>query len=409
MKKCLLSISLLMTTVLGYSQVSQVSVTTGKGYANQVWYNLETGQEYSAPRNNWDLAFSVGASRSSSIHINSSAGINLWVYPKGKTDAWNSLDTTGISKWKPLYNSEYSWDIGAFDQTKVTSNQFDYGWGVYNMNNHQVVGDSLYVIQLQDKSFKKLWIVNLNYGTFNFKYASLDGSDEKTTAVTQSDYSGKNFVYYSISNNKIEDREPLSANWDLTFTTYTAFIPVPYTVSGVLSNTGLETAQTDGVNNSFTNYDETQFSDSINQLGYDWKSYSGSGYIVNEERVYFLKKQNIVWKLVFTGFEGSGTGKYSFTKEKILTTSIFSANKNSKHNLTVYPNPTSSSDVLKIKSQATGQGRIINLQGQVLETFQVLQNNQTTDVQVNNLPKGIYTLLFEEVSGNISTEKLIIQ
>jgi ABC-type long-subunit fatty acid transport system fused permease/ATPase subunit len=77
--------------------------------------------------------------------------------------------------------------------------------------------------------------------------------------------------------------------------------------------------------------------------------------------------------------------------------------------LTVYPNPTSNSDVLKIKSQATGQGRIINLQGQVLETFQVLQNNWTTDVQINNLPKGIYTLLFEEVSGNISTEKIIIQ
>ena len=54
-----------------------------------------------------------------------------------------------------MYNSEISWYDGAFENNSLGPP--DYGWGVYNMINHNVTGDSLYIIKTIS-NWKKIWI-----------------------------------------------------------------------------------------------------------------------------------------------------------------------------------------------------------------------------------------------------------
>src|SRR5690554_169603 len=96
------------------SQVVSDTVTLGSGYANQVWYQLDEGTKTSVAKNTWDIAFATGG-MSSTIWINPGAGVQLWAYPDGAAADWANLnDTTGISSWKELSNSNLSWGLGAF-------------------------------------------------------------------------------------------------------------------------------------------------------------------------------------------------------------------------------------------------------------------------------------------------------
>ena len=105
------------------------------------------------------------------------------------------------------------------------SGTFDMGWGVLNpLNNYWTFGDSLYLIKLSDNSFRKLWIVSLKSGTWEYKYANVDGSNEQTFSIVKSTYPNRNFVYHSILNNVIIDREPDNTTWDIMFAKHTDYI-----------------------------------------------------------------------------------------------------------------------------------------------------------------------------------------
>ena len=250
MKKVLLAcIALWQINSTSKAQATTDTVSLGTGYTNQLWYSLPNNEQGTAPKNNWDLMFDVSGF-GSSIHINSITGTQLWRYTAADTSGWPTLDTAGIDGWTPLYNSDTSWIFGAFDKGMVFSNPNDLGWGVYNSITHIVTGDSLYVIKLASGAYKKLWIQSLASGNYNFKYANIDGSSQQSGTIVKSAYSGKNFAYFSLQSNMALDREPASANWDLLFTQYTAFIPSPYTVAGVLLNVGVTAAQANGIPNS---------------------------------------------------------------------------------------------------------------------------------------------------------------
>ena len=72
-----------------------------------------------------------------------------------------------------MYNSMASWEEGAF---AAHANGYpDYGWGKYNTITHAVVGDSLFVIKLQDGSYKQLWMVEKGGASvYTFRHADLD-------------------------------------------------------------------------------------------------------------------------------------------------------------------------------------------------------------------------------------------
>lgn len=407
---------LCLSTVFGLRAQVTDTVSLGAGYANQKWYSLQNDEQGFAPKNNWDLAFDVSSGFGTSIHINSPIGTMLWTYPLADTAAWNTLDTAGITLWTPQYNSDTSWNYGAFD-VNITTNPNDVGWGIYNNFTHIITGDSLFVIKLSDGSYKKIWIINVAGGGYNFKYADLDGTNLQTVFINKSTYPGKNFSYYSLQTNSALDREPVaSANWDLLFTQYTGFVPTPYTLTGVLSNRGVLVAQADNVANPLTynNWPVHTLQTEINIIGSDWKNYSGAWYI-SQDTVYFVKsKVGDLWKLQFTGFGGASNGNFIFVKEKLSTASLEDINGNNNVQVFIYPNPSTNGNFTILtdldKQYTNVKYSVIDQMGRVV-TNGSLSNSKgiyAHTVNTNFLEAGVYSVIVS-IDSNQLVQKLIIK
>jgi hypothetical protein len=348
-----MNIKLLAPFFLGLSlQVLQaqetVSVSVGAGYQNQTWYSLQNGVQATQAKDNWDLGFEITGYSASIIANTQKPNFVLYKAPFSVLQ-WNGLDTTGISTWKPLYNSDSSWALGALNTTANLSNQFDLGWGLYDLNTHFVVGDSCYVLKLSTTGYKKLMIDNLANGAYNFTFADLDGSNEQQATIAKSAYTGKNFAYFNLTENKALDREPSTTAWDLTFTRYTAMLSsggttIPYPVVGILQNKGVTVAQANNVTDvaTYNAYTSHTFATAINEIGSDWKGFdlNSNQWLIVRDTCYFVKdKSNKIWKLLFTGFSGSATGDFRFTKEALTTTAIVDHHGVETARFAVYPNP----------------------------------------------------------------------
>ncbi|MBT4189699.1 MAG: hypothetical protein HOE16_00755, partial [Lentimicrobiaceae bacterium] len=298
MKKFLSIIALLAIISCNSSEVFSSNPDTlsmNPGYASDIFYSMSQGEVLNTPRAGWDMAFYTSAF-SAGIIINEGSGVELYAYPNGDTSAWSSMDTTGLSSWTPLYNSPTDWEDGAFNRT--SQGHPDYGWGVYNMITHSIVGDSLFVIKTEDGSFKKLWIVDKISvdNLYNIRFADLDGANQVDQSIDVKPFISKNFIYYSITNDELLDREP-SESWDMLFTKYIDLTTnssgelVEYLVTGVTSNIGLHANKFTGVGPDFDDWISKPFDSLKNTIGYDWKSFDMQtfSWVVDDSIAFFVK------------------------------------------------------------------------------------------------------------------------
>jgi len=412
MKRNLLLIATFITSGYISAQVTE-TVSMGAGYANENYYTLNGGNEVSIDRSDWDLAFAsdgVGFG-SSTIRINGAMGTELYKYNNNIGD-WATVDTTGFS-WSTnqLRNSDESWRTGAFENTTPASSS-DLGWGTYSTVTHIVVGDRIFVLKLADATYRKLIIEKLQSGVYTFKYANLDGSNEVTTTVTKSNYSGKNFGYYSIQNNSALDREPVSTTWDLLFTKFQRGSD-GYGVTGVLANVDVKVAKAYPVNDVNTaSYTGQNYTFDIGTIGYDWKSFNMSTfqYDIEDSLVYFVEVRNQdVYRIIFTGFGGSSNGNFIFTKELVGNTVGIEDNTITNQILSIYPNPTSTTVNLTFEGSENTQIALFDVTGKQVfaKSNSNLGLNQET-IDVSNFPKGMYFLTLTS-ENNKSTQKVIIQ
>lgn len=302
-----------------------VTVEMGPSYAEDVFYSMANGVVKKVDRTNWDIAFHTD-SWSSTIIINEGNDVKLFTYPKGDTTAWN-VDFTeqDIAQQDPLYNADTSWTHGAFEQNSL--GHPDYGWGIYNMQSHDVIGDSLFIIQLGDGSFKKLWVKRKNSTENNYiiKYANLDGANEMEKTIDVSAYTSKNFIYYSLQTDEVLDREPESGSWDILFTKYVGLVPsaggmAPYNLTGVLTNIGIQSAEIRDTDPANANYKNADFTTDISEIGADWKSFSMEtfSWSLEDNVSYFVETaEGNIYKVVFTSYEGQSTGIIGFDKTRV--------------------------------------------------------------------------------------------
>lgn len=421
MKKQILSVLLAGAALSTQAQV-QDKVSIGAGYANQVWYSLQNDEQKTQPKDNWDLAFD-GNSIYSSIHVNTAAGVMLWNYPKGDKTAWSSIDTNGLSTWEERYNSETDWEVGAMGRYG-DRNAGDLDWGIYDQASHKVSGDSIYIIQLVNGDFKKLFIEELLSGTFTFKFADLDGSNEKTAQVKKSDFKDKNLGYYSIVNETgLANREPDMDDWDLVFTQYTAFImtpaPVPYGVTGVLHNRGVKVAKVSNLPNkqTYNNYQQHTFNSEINTIGYNWKSFNGSGYDIKDSTVFFISSpdaetgDDAIWKVIFTGF-ASADGEFEFEKTLLKTASIKDAHTGAT-TLALAPNPTNGQNVQVVYDLENNMEEVmLSVTDMTGKTIMVRQLEKTAGLHTYAIPSsslssGMYIVSVNTRGGSVQ-QKLMV-
>lgn len=419
MKKHLLSISFLsLITITTHAQVITDTVSVGAGYSNQKWYSLQNNEQGTQGKDNWDIGFEI-TGFAGSILANTQKG-NFAVYKAPYSIAnYASIDTTGISSWPILHNSDATWDIGAFNRGANPSNSNDLGWGVYDVNTHIIAGDSCYVIKLSATSFKKIKFVNLTGGIYTFEYANINGTSSQTATINKSNYTGKNFAYYDMTANAALDREPASANWDLTFGRYTAFIPSPYPVVGVMSNKGVKVAQADNVASplSYDAWYSHTLNTNITEIGHDWKYFnlSANAWWLSQDTVYFVKdKPGSIWKVRFTAFGGSTNGDVILSKEKLSTVGIADVEGTVISDVTVYPNPSNGNNTTLLFSTENQTAKvsvsIMDINGKLLSSEKITATEGLNQHKLNTsaLNNGIYFIQINAGSYK-TTQKLIIQ
>ena len=229
------------------------------------------------------------------------------------------FDTTGMGTWPMLNNSYTSWMEGAFNANRDTSNPADFGWGEYNMSTHLIEADSVYIIKTVQGDYKAISIDNLASGIYTLSYADLSGASRTIKILDRSNYSAKNFFYYSIDNEVEKDLEPWTDDWDILFTKYPISIPGfgSYPVTGILHNRNVmvsEVHKPKGVAASITDTAQFPFSNDISTIGYNWKTSGPSGTVIHDSITYYVKDQmGNINELKITSYGGSGNGNIGFS------------------------------------------------------------------------------------------------
>lgn len=391
------------------AQVVHDSVLLEPNNINQSFYSLEDGEMTNVSSLTWDLAFSTDLF-GTTIRNNSGAGTVVYLYPNGDTTDWMTVDTAGIGSWSPANNSSEKWEVGAFNQN-LTGDPFDQGWGVYSLATHQIVGDSLYVVKDIEGDYHKLWIDRVADGKFYIKFADLDHTNEVEAEVVKADGAGKNFLYYSLATETTLDREPAASSWELLFTKYGEQLgPTFYPVTGVLTNNNVFVREARSTHTDDAAYEDfaVNTDTTINEIGYDWKTFNGMAYDIQDSLSYFILDQNEnIWHLIMTGFGGSTTGWSYFSKEKIETASI-SKNENATQ-FAIYPNPANEVVHVLFQSQNNIQVQIVSLDGKMVYQQVITQKGMINhEINVNDFPSGIYSIVVSDGTA-YKTEKLIVQ
>ncbi|HNC33041.1 MAG TPA: hypothetical protein PLZ26_02915, partial [Bacteroidia bacterium] len=280
----------MIALLLPITTIAQVSetVTINPGYTNQTFYSMANATVSTIDNTDWDLAFQISGFEAA-ILINSKNNVKLFKANKDASE-WATMtaaDTTGMY-YSELLNNEAHMFNGAFNTTADTSNMFDLGWGEYDLGSHAVLGDSIYFIRLNNNAVKKIWIESLINATYNFRIADLDGSNEIQRSLQKLSYPAKNFGYYSIANDQFLDREPTKDSWDLCFQQYVDHF-INYKVTGVLTNDSVQSVKAYPVNDVTTATDAGYgYSFDNNLIGYDWKSFNGSTFVIEDSVAYFV-------------------------------------------------------------------------------------------------------------------------
>jgi hypothetical protein len=412
----LVSIIILCLSFMAFANAENDTITMGQGYSNDVYYSMENGIVKVEPRNNWDLAFYT-LRWSAGISINDGIGAELYTYPLDDTSGWNTIDVSAIDSWTPLYNSDTIWEDGAFNRKSL--GHPDYGWGVYNMVTHDVVGDSIYILKRPNAPLKKLWIERKNSvsNTYYFRYANIDGSDEILEVLDVNPYTDKMFVYYNIANQEVVDREPLMTEWDLVFSRYIGTVfdndgnPASYLVVGVLNNLETGANKFQDVEENFEDFTAAPMLFERSPIGSDWKSFNMGSFAweIEDNHAYFVQIQTgDVYKLVFDYFSGTGTGRVGFSKKLISLADVPEASHETRH-FSIFPNPAQQTLSLGISATQALDAHltIYDMLGRQVLDQKLNAGTTLHKIDLQNFNNGVYIVVMQ-LDGVRHSQRLIV-
>lgn len=396
-------------------------VILGNGYPNDVFYSMENGVVSNVPGNNWHIGFSMrpaapplNVMRSATVIANEGRGVSI--FKSTQTD-WNTFDSAGYASWTNPHNSDTSWDVGAFNASRTT-NPFDFGWGSYNQQTHDVEGSAIFLVRISTRAgsvtvntFKKVRIEKLAFDTqWVFVSSNLDGSDSAYSTISRAAFTGKLFAYHNLTTNQTIDREPAQP-WDLLFTRYGAFVTqfgttLFSTTTGALHYPTVLSAKVTGNIDDSLNISMAAFSDQINTIGTDWKENPGPGqpnFVVHDSTAYFVRLANSKqFKLVFKLFEGSATGRIAFVVTPVANNPVGLFEPVKKNNsVSIYPNPATSQVTVEA-GFGTHTIRVFDITGQLKK--ELVANGNAT-LSLDGLNKGLY---FIQVDGS-KAARLVIE
>lgn len=409
------------------AETTTVEVANGKSYFNWVWYNLEDDATTSAALNAWDLSI-LTKGTNATIRINSGAGCRLWeVVGKTVDDFGNVIDTTGLNtdqtKFIEWLDSDESWVVGAFNMGKNGfEDNGDFGWGEYNMSTHAISGKKLFIFKDLAGNYYQMRIEDLIGGILYFSYADLNGNNSKTVEFNKKNYSTKSFAYYSLATTPGEKLDLEPSAWSLLFGKYMAMVDdgqggkTPYNVNGILINYEWSAVKVAGQDPAtVTTPTNDSFTSNISTIGHLWKHLNQDfQWEIPSDLCYFvMSPDGLIWKIVFTGFEGASTGKVIFEKTPVEPNSVKDNNGNITGNFAITPNIVAPNEAMNITYSTNSNNsqpkiEIFNLNSQKQYEMNLPASNFNA-LQINpKLSSGIYFVVFS-IDGNKEVQKLIVQ
>ena len=423
-----LFVGLLISAGLSAQTIQEIA--TGAGYQRQSFVKLSAGTETQVVNTAWDIAFTVYGLSDAGIFLNESAGSSmgqplagLELYEAG-TGSFAEQPEEAVFALFPLSNKEKDWTNGAFNEVRDTTNPFDYGWGQYNPTSHAVVGSTVYVIKLRNGQYRKLMIESLAGGIYSIRYANLDGSNEQVKTISKADHAGKTLAYFSFTTGAAVAAEP-AGGFDLLYCRYITQLwdpgnmeYIPYAVTGILHGHGAQAAEADNITPSsiqFSDYQDSLKAD-IDVIGYDWKNFSGTAWVMDTDKAFFLKTADSrVWKLFFVDFEGSTTGKTIMEKTDLGIISAVNTPADLGMEALVYPNPVRDQLYISLDLKAgqvqEGQLRIFDQNGRNILDRQVALRNgfQVLELSAGQWAAGLYSIQLVLPQGIVSLGNVVKQ
>jgi hypothetical protein len=408
MKKILLAMTAAASLAI-YSADAQVwiadSVNCAPGIKKDVWYSLENGTVKTDTANNWVMALSM-MNQTGAMWANHVDGVRIFNTHK-TTAQLSTITLADTSTSTQQYNTDYTWERGAMNVNRLATDTFDYGWGNYDQISHNVYGDTVYLIN-KGTSYYAIAIDSLigSSMTYHTRVASLTPQLNAlpfnfTKGTT---YANKNFMYIATGQTGLfpVDREPETGTWDILFGKYFGLVPLVgggsaiYPVAGALTNYKTEVARLQGVelNAAFAAGQTYSRNTRINNIGSDWKFFTGTVYTYPDSLSYIVKaKDNMLWQMKFTGYS-STTGFMKFNKRKVGYPTKVGDVSSALQSLTVSPNPTQGNAVVVLEASraASATMRVLNTNGAIIaqRNIEVESGINAYSIDLSRLSSGMY-------------------
>jgi len=286
------------------------TVALTDNYKNQVYYSLfDSTAVQTNNKDSWDLGFE-STPRGWRVILNSSCFMKS-AYLAGQQFG-TPADTVG-AVW--LFNpSDGSADSVAIGQWFTINGEDTVG-----INRLLLLDRGIDVLG-NPRGFNQLVIDSLANGTYYFRIADFDGSNQESFSVVKQD--DVNHVLFSIFNPIASISEPGRTAWDLLFTQYTTLLytdvgdPYPYLVTGVLLNPVFVEVAVDSItpfaDMDFEKAEAMTFTKQADRIGYDWKIYDfdAGTYTVDSDKIYIIRDiKGYLYKLRFIGFYKFNTNR----------------------------------------------------------------------------------------------------
>ena len=429
-KSIFFTLSILFSFISVNAQVTTDTVSMGPGYANQVFFDLNTMQETSVPLNSWHIAHTT-VTRDNCIRFNHGAGVFVYLYPYGDNTSYSNFDTTGWEAWTQPYNDIHTHEKGALNQQYDAGNMWDFSWGVYNSSTHKVEGDSLYLIVIDNGAiqtfFKFMPISQEPNGDLVFKYEPINENSASESTIAQSAANGGTYKYFNLATGNQVQVEPANSEWQLSFTRYyapTLYMGqyVPYLTMGIESKRGIRTAKYSDLawsdliaNGEYYMNDAMDstviasgagFQNDLTGIGSDWKSFNGQSFVCLDSQVYLIEVTNSTgadyYALRMIEFGGMTNGN------TILQYSKIGAQNNTKSNNLVsfkfYPNPTNDQLNIELSGNEVSEFQVYDAMGRLVHTS--THNNSQFVYNTGLLTAGQYWVKIVQ-NQNISNATFI--
>jgi hypothetical protein len=328
-------------------------------------------------------------------------------------------------------NDDTSWASGAFYRNKGVD-PFDYGWGKYDPVSHHVIGDSLYLVKVNNVAYK-VWIQRYISLTdtigYKFRIATLDNATDNSVYLKRKpNFEDRLFAYYHIATNTVLDREPSRSAWDILFTQYARVnasgAPIfgqnpnsPQAYTGILSNLYTEVAQVDNVDPDTVNYLNHLggLNSQVDQIGDDWKTLNMTTFTYDLKPVtYFIKSANSAkyYQIKFTRFDGTTTGKIVFAKRELAPTAVNDV-ANNVSTYAIVPNPAVSDVNFMVDVKEATQGArlvVTDLTGKVMvnRSVDIKAGMNAFGFNTSAYASGTYIVTLGNGTWKVA-EKLVVQ